>query len=204
MEDNGIAPQLTGADLEIANTATRLSQALGMEGPQAEALRLALSDHATAVGSKSTAMIAGLFGPVFKHIEDTRVDVAKLAEQREKDRKTDTDYRTKMLNWRTELRLHIDDRFDAFGTELNGFHDEMRAFRQEYRTEVDAVKRDFTLFKEESRADRAEIRRIINQMPQSEQLKEMKKLKRWFWIGWVTNLAIVLMILILFLYGGGR
>lgn len=66
----------SGADWELGEAARKLSTVLGVEGAQAEALRLALSDHAAAVGSKSTQMIAALFTPMMETQQGTRADIA--------------------------------------------------------------------------------------------------------------------------------
>lgn len=67
-----------GADWEIGEAARKLSEALGVEGAQAEALRLALSDHAAAVGSKSTQMISALFTPVLTQLHEARGNIHQL------------------------------------------------------------------------------------------------------------------------------
>lgn len=51
-----------GADWELGRAATKLVAAL--HSGDADAIGLALSDHAAAVGSKSTQMIAGLITPI--------------------------------------------------------------------------------------------------------------------------------------------
>lgn len=155
-DDHTMSAPTSGADWEIGEAARKLSEALALDGVQSAALRAALSDHATAVGSKSTAMIAGLFGPVMRGLEATRSDLADLARQRTDDRRLEETYRGKMLDWRVELRDHIDKRFDAFGQELD--------------TRVGALEQDLAAFKVDSRRDRMEIRAILAELPESEQL----------------------------------
>lgn len=115
-----------GADWEIGEAARKLSIVLGVEGEQAEALRLALSDHAAAVGSKSTQMIAALFGPLMSGLQGARADLAELSRQQ-----TIADARLiqsdrAIQDWRVEVRSEINRRFDAFGDEFDLFQREAR------------------------------------------------------------------------------
>lgn len=108
-----------GADWEIGEAARKLSAALGVDGAQADALRIALSDHAAAVGSKSTSMIAALITPLLTGQLETREAIAALAEQNVRIDARQQNADVAALNWRTELRTHIDGQFDRIYTELD-------------------------------------------------------------------------------------
>jgi hypothetical protein len=81
-DDTTEAPiQQGGADWEIGEAARKFSLALGLDDDRAAAVTLAMSDHAAAVGSKSTQMISGLFTKLFEMVEATRNDVGTVAQQ---------------------------------------------------------------------------------------------------------------------------
>ena len=185
MNDNTTPAPIGGADWEIAEAARKLSTALGVEGAQAEALRIALSDHATAVGSKSTAMIAGLFGPLMQSIEATRGEVASLARQLQEARNVD-------LDWRVQFQTQLDARLDRYGVEL------------------DEVVTDLRAFKAESRRDRAELRAIVDQLPAAEQLKVIRDVQQQIrqikiqLLLTILSVGIIVLIFVVALAIGGR
>lgn len=112
-----------GADWELGEAARKLTEALGTG--EAAAIEAAMRDHAAAVGSKSTQMIAGLFGPLMKGQQETRDAIAALAEQNVRIDLRQQNADVASLQWRTDLREHIDGRFDHFGTELDAVNERL-------------------------------------------------------------------------------
>ncbi len=107
-----------GHEAELSRAATRM--ALAVASGNAEEMRLAASDHAAALGSQSTAMAASIASMLIKHM-DTAIGavVARL------DRSDSAS-----LNWRGTLREHLDNRFDAYGLELDELKDGLARLRK--------------------------------------------------------------------------
>ena len=68
-----------GADWELGEAARKLTDALA--GGEGAAIEAAMRDHAAAVGSKSTQMIAALFTPLMQSVQDARSDIAAVAQE---------------------------------------------------------------------------------------------------------------------------
>jgi len=94
-----------GAQWELGRAATRMVDALAAN--DREALRLAMSDHAAALGTQATSSMAAMVQIVLN-----RMDAH--------DRRD--------LDYRAGFRQHLDDRFDAYGRELDIITAEVRAY----------------------------------------------------------------------------
>jgi hypothetical protein len=185
----------------------------------------AIRDMNAALGSRATQSLSALQAPLLSAVEsigkDVRGDVGTLAKDLAIERKLRQDNHISIVlrfddlvaGTHQERELLIEGQRQILG-EVRGLatrvgvlergqeaQQQFNAASLAHRTALE-TKIDTRTGQLESKIDA--VQATVNQLPESEQLKEMKKLKRWCWIGWVTNLAIVLMILILFLYGGGR
>jgi hypothetical protein len=184
MDEHTSAPELGGADWEIgaaaeAMTSAWLAYTADPTAAHMEVYSEAARRHAAAVASKSMAGMAGMVVPLMTGLQRVETNIEANARRLELSvaaslkRLEDTsearfDY---MLGVIDKHLKTMDTRLDVYGDQIDGFRSDLSAFRQEYRTEVDAVKMDFTLFKTESAADRMGIRHMIEQLPQTEQIK---------------------------------
>ena len=94
-----------GVAWELGRAATRMVDALA--SGDSDALKVAMSDHAAALGSQATASMATMVQLVL-----TRLDAHERRD----------------LDYRAGFRQHLDDRFDAYGRELDTITSELRAY----------------------------------------------------------------------------
>lgn len=96
-----------GHEAELTKAATRMADAI-VSGDPIE-MRLAASDHAAALGSQATAMVSSIVTILVSLLDDKlQPVVTRLA-----------NIDSSSLTWRSELRQHLDSRFDAYGKELD-------------------------------------------------------------------------------------
>lgn len=69
--------------------------------------------------NKLTVLVSGIETKILLQGQQTREDIARLAEQNVRIDTRQQNADVASLSWRTELRTHIDSRFDRFGTELD-------------------------------------------------------------------------------------
>lgn len=187
-EQNVSAPVEGGADWEsgaAADAVTRAGQAW-IEDPTPEhlaAYNKALRDVNAALGTRATQILNNTMRPmliILQKISDdqdaakivqqeTRGEVADLARQFVTERDLWEAYRNAMLMWRSELRNDFNTYKDALSKEFDTLRDDVSGFMLTQES-----------FNAQSRADRIELRAIINQLPQSEQLGVIKQLQQDF------------------------
>lgn len=102
---------LGGHEAELSRAATRMARAI-VSGDVVE-LRLAASDHAAALGSQSTAMAASIASVLMRHMDTVMLPVVERLDRAD----------SASIEWRASLRDHLDDRFDAYGLELDKLQD---------------------------------------------------------------------------------
>lgn len=85
----------TGHKKELGDATTALADAVA--AGNAEALRRAAADHATALNSQATAMAASIAAPLYAKLGEVGAQIQELA-------KIVTNARQADLNWRTEER----------------------------------------------------------------------------------------------------
>jgi hypothetical protein len=208
MDDVTTSAPIGGADWELGRASERMSEARTAHAanptPENAALvRAAEADFAAAIGSKQTAMIAGFLVPVLTKLEkaaerdeQTRADVGTIAGQVtglvarfERIETADETYRKKMLDWRTELRLHIDARFDALGNELDT---RVGALEQDFQT----FKTDQQVFNAQSQTDRADLREMIKRTQPWELEHRLKRVERILFAVAVMSSSVVILLVL--------
>lgn len=100
----------TGHKLELSDATTALAEAV--TSGDAEALRKAASDHATALNSQATAMAASIAAPLYTQNAEIKAMVKNLAEIVTNARQAD-------LTWRTEERITRDAQSTRLYAELD-------------------------------------------------------------------------------------
>lgn len=100
----------TGHKKELGDATTALADAI--VAADAEALRKAAGDHATALNSQATAMAASIAAPLYGRFDAVSAQIQELA-------RIVTNARQLDLNWRTEERLTRDAQNTRLYSELD-------------------------------------------------------------------------------------
>lgn len=204
--NNSIEAPAGGADWEIGAAAEKLSKALGVGDKQADALRAAMADHAAAVGSKSTQMIAGLFGPLMQKLDETRGDIGTIALQVATLDKRQIEADAAATKWRADLRTELHARFDQVWAAVDGHDQAIEHLAGEMTATQRTIARHErmleTVTPEGHDSTMALLHTVLDRLGSVE--TQLRRTRRQVWIILATVAAIVLLFAIALIIGGSR